>query len=98
MARRKRRNHNANFKAKVALEAVKMNRTISQIADEYSLHSNQVTTWKKNLLEGAVELFESKKVKEEPLPSEDVDALKAKIGELTMELDWLKKKSQNWLP
>ena len=98
MARRKRRNHNAKFKAKVAVEAIKGTRTIAQVADEFSLHSNQVTTWKKLLLEGSASLFESTKKDADPEPSEDVEALKAKVGELTMELDWLKKKSRSWLP
>ena len=98
MARRKRRNHNTKFKAKVALEAIKGTRTIAQIADEFNLHGNQVTTWKKQLLEGSASLFETSIKEPDPEPSEDVEALKAKVGELTMELDWLKKKSQNWLP
>lgn len=97
MARRKRRNHNAKFKAKVALEAVKGNRTIGEIADEFELHSNQVTSWKKQLCDDIESIFESaNSKKEEPDHCEDVEALQAKIGQLTMELDWLKKKSKNW--
>ena len=98
MPRRKRRNHNASFKAKVAVEAIKGNRTIAEIADQFGIHGNQVTTWKKQLLEGSISLFETGKKESKPEPSEDVEALKAKVGELTMELDWLKKKSQSWLP
>jgi transposase len=96
MARRKRRNHKSEFKAKVALEALKGNQTISQIADDFEIHSNQVTTWKTQLRKGIASIFESSEKEAEPDPSEDVEALRAKIGELTMELDWLKKKSKNW--
>lgn len=96
MARRKRRNHSSKFKAKVALEAAKGIKTISQIADEFELHSNQVTTWKTQLKEGIEAIFDTAPAKpSEPDPTEDVDALQAKIGELTMQLDWLKKKSKN---
>lgn len=96
MARRKRRNHKPEFKAKVALEALKGNQTISQIADDFEIHSNQVTTWKADLRKGIASIFESSEKEVAPDPSEDVAALQAKIGELTMELDWLKKKSKNW--
>ena len=97
MKRRKRRNHSPRFKAKVAVEAMKGNRTISQIADEFELHSNQVTGWKTQLREGIESIFETAPEKAPaPEPCEDIAALQAKIGELTMELDWLKKKSKNW--
>ena len=97
MTRRKRRNHNPEFKAKVALEALKGLRTISQIADEFEIHNNQVTTWKTQLRKEIVSIFETAPEKEaKPGPTEDIEALQAKIGELTMELDWLKKKSKNW--
>jgi len=97
MKRRKRRNHSPRFKAKVAVEAIKGNRTISQIADEFELHSNQVTGWKTQLREGIESIFETAPEKAlKPDPSEDIAALQAKVGELTMELDWLKKKSENW--
>ncbi len=98
MPRRKRRNHNPSFKAKVAVEALKGNQTIAEIADQFGIHGNQATTWKKQLLEGSMSLFETGKKEPTPEPSEDVEALKAKVGELTMELDWQKKKSQRWLP
>jgi transposase-like protein len=97
MTRRKRRNHKPEFKAKVALEALKGNRTVTQIADEFEVHSNQVTTWKTQLRKEIASIFETASGKEtKPDPSEDVEALQAKIGELTMEIDWLKKKSKNW--
>ena len=92
MPRRKRRNHRPEFKAKVAFEALKGDQTITQIADKYELHGNQVTTWKKRLKEKMASLFEGAEDKDRQAdPTEDVAALQAKIGELTMELDWLKK-------
>ena len=97
MARRKRRNHSPEFKARVALEALKGIETIAQIADRFELHGNQVTTWKADLKNGIVSIFETESKKpSKPEPMEDIEALRAKIGELTMELDWLKKKSKNW--
>jgi transposase-like protein len=80
-------------KAKVAIEAVKNQKTMSEIAQEYSVHPTQIGIWKKTLLENASQLFDdkrsSKKVDENP----DVELLYAKIGKLNMELDWLRKKS-----
>ena len=84
------------FKAKVALEALKGIKTITQIADSFELQSNQVSIWKTDLKNGIVSIFETESKKSvKPEPTEDVEALQAKIGELTMELDWLKKKSKS---
>jgi transposase-like protein len=58
MTRRPRRNHSAAFKARVALEAVKGERTLADLAQQYDVHPNQVTTWRAQLLEGASEIFE----------------------------------------
>ena len=97
MPRKKRRNHSAKFKGKVALEAAKGIRTATAIADEYELHTNQVSAWKTELLDGVEGIFEAAPTKPvEPEPFEDVASLQAKIGELTMQLDWLKKKSKQW--
>ena len=94
---RKRRNHSPEFKAKVALEALRGIKTITQIADSFELQSNQVSTWKMDLKNGITAIFETESKKPvKPEPTEDIEALRAKIGELTMELDWLKKKSKNW--
>lgn len=86
MAKRPRRNHTAAFKAKVALEAVKEERTVIEIAEIYDVHPNQVTQWKKQLLERASEAFEKERAPEEG-PS--VRELNAKIGQLVMENDFL---------
>jgi transposase-like protein len=87
-----RRQHSAEFKAKVALEAIRGERTINELAAEYGVHPVQITQWKKVVLEEVSTLFSSRrgaKAKEE-------DALKAalyqQIGQLKVELDWLKKK------
>ncbi|MBC7248226.1 MAG: transposase [Actinobacteria bacterium] len=86
MAKRPRRNHTPAFKAKVALEAVKEEKTVVEIAEIYDVHPNQVTKWKKQLLERASEAFEKERPQEEG-PS--VRELNAKIGQLVMENDFL---------
>jgi len=86
MTKRPRRNHSAVFKAKVALEAVKEEQTLIQLSERFQVHPNQITEWKKQLLEKAPEVFEKgKKNPNEP----DVKELHAKIGRLTMENDFL---------
>ena len=88
MSRRPRRNHSAAFKAKVAIAAIKGERTIAQIADQFDVHPNQVTTWKAQLEGGAAEVFGAGTGTAQA-PPVDVKALRAKIGELTLENDFL---------
>jgi len=76
-------------KAKVALEVVKGLKTINEIAQEYGVHPNQVSQWKKELLENAGSLFEGKRGPKPVNAVNDPDRLYAKIGQLNMELDWL---------
>jgi len=89
-----RKSYPKELKAKVALEAIKGDRTISQIVSEYGVHSSQVTAWKKRVLEELPEIFSNGRSKKR----EDEEGLKARlfqeIGELKFELDWLKKKSR----
>lgn len=93
MSERKRKIFTGAQKAKVALEAVKGTRTINEIAQEHGVHPNQVSQWKKELLENAGSLFEGKRGPK-PINTENgSERLYAKIGQLNMELEWLKKKS-----
>jgi putative transposase len=89
-----KKNHDAAFKAKVALEAVKGEKTLSQIASEYGVHANQIGQWKKRLLEELPGLFSDRRRKEEKEEAAEADELYRQIGQLKVELDWLKKKSQ----
>ena len=86
MTRRPRRNHTPVFKAKVALAAVKGDRTLAQLAERFDVHPNQITSWKAQLEEGAADVFGSGGVVQ---PAVDVKSLHAKIGELTLENDFL---------
>jgi transposase-like protein len=88
MSRRPRRNHSPAFKAKVAIAAIKGERTIAQIADQFDVHPNQVTTWKAQLEGGAADVFGAGSGAASA-PTVDVKALHAKIGELTLENDFL---------
>lgn len=82
------------FKAKVALEAVRGEKTIAQIASEYGVHANQIGQWKKRLLEELPGLFSDRRKREEKEGSAETDELYRQIGQLKVELDWLKKKSR----
>jgi len=86
MSKRPRRNHAPAFKAKVALDALKGAQTIVEIAERYQVHPNQITEWKKQLLEHAAEVFGKDK---KPDQGPDVKELHAKIGQLSMENDFL---------
>jgi transposase-like protein len=92
-----RKTHNAAFKAKVALEAVKGEKTITEIASGYSVHPNQIRQWRAQLLERLPEMFSQRKSQNEKSQDELVAELFRQIGQLKVELDWLKKKSQQLL-
>ena len=87
MSRRPRRNHTPAFKAKVALAAIKGEMTLAQLAEHFDVHPNQITTWKAQLQEGAADVFGPGVGA--PQPAIDVKSLHAKIGELTLENDFL---------
>lgn len=89
MTKRARRNHNPAFKAKVALAAIKGEKTLAELAQLYDVHPNQITAWKAHLLEGAAEVFGSSSAAKEAATAVDVKMLHAKIGELTLENDFL---------
>ena len=87
MTRRARRNHTPAFKAKVALAAVKGEKTLAELAQLFDVHPNQITNWKAQLLEGAAGVFGSGGAHPEVAPAVDLKALHAKIGELALEND-----------
>lgn len=88
MARRPRRNHSPEFKAKVALEAAKGEYTLAELAKRFDVHPNQITAWKAQLLKRMGEVFD-KSLAQSSEPQVDVKVLHAKIGELTLENDFL---------
>lgn len=91
----KRRRHEPEFKARVALEALKGIKTIQQIAKDYDVHPVQVSDWKKLMAEGASEIFGPGRAKANAKDFEgERDELHAKIGQLTCEVDFLRKKSK----
>jgi transposase-like protein len=87
MAKRSRRNHGAEFKAKAALAAIRGDKTMAELATQFGVHAHQITEWKKQLLERAGEVFDNPRRKDEP--SVDLKALHAKIGQLALENDFL---------
>ena len=89
MSKRPRRNHSPAFKAKVALAAIKGERTVAQLADQFDVHPNQITTWKTQLEAAASEVFGPGSGSKSAMPPVDVKALHAKIGELALENDFL---------
>ena len=88
--KRKYRNHTAAFKANVAIEAEKEEKTTAELAQEYGVHGSQIAAWKKQLLESARDIFESRTDKRKDSEA-DIKDLQAKIGELVVERDFLLK-------
>ena len=89
MTRRSRRNHSPAFKAKVALAAVRGEKTLSELAEQFDVHPNQISTWREQLLKGASDVFGDAAKSPTTAPAVDVKTLHAKIGELTLENDFL---------
>lgn len=92
--RNMRRNHDSAFKAKVALESIKGEKTMAQISSEYGVHVNQIRQWRKHLLSELPGLFSDKRQRADKEHEALEDELYRQIGQLKVELEWLKKKSQ----
>jgi transposase-like protein len=90
MARRS--TYQASFKSKVALEALKENKTLSDLAQDYKIHPAQITKWKTQAIQGMSQLFEDRRRKKKA-PDVDIEALYAQLGKLQSQLEFLKKKT-----
>ncbi len=89
MTKRTRRNHSGSFKAKVALAAMHGDRTLIEIAQQYEVHPNQVTEWKRQLLERAADVFDGGGASAKSGSEGDLKVLHAKIGQQALEIDFL---------
>jgi transposase-like protein len=93
MSKKEARQYSAEEKTKIALEALREELTISQISSKYGVHSTQISNWKKQALESMVSGFKDKRKGKDPGDGNLVGELYQQIGQLTVERDWLKKKS-----
>jgi|SRR6185312_12859903 len=89
MSRRSRRNHSPGFKAKVALAAIKGEKTLAELAQLHDVHTTQIAAWKAQLLAGAADVFNTGSPAQSSAPGVDLKTLHAKIGELALENDFL---------
>ena len=89
MTKRPRRNHSADFKAKVALAAIRGEKTLIELSQQFDVHANQIKQWKDQLLAGASAVFGGEAKSDAAAPAVDVKTLHAKIGELALENDFL---------
>jgi transposase-like protein len=88
----KRRRFSGEFKSKVAVEAIKGQRTVAELAGQYQVHPNQITQWKKQLLDGAAQVFSHRPDADRQHQDELTAKLYQQIGQMKVELDWLQKK------
>jgi transposase len=91
MSKTKRKRYSAEFKAKVALDAIKGEQTLAELAAKYSLHPNMITNWKRQAIDNMAETFSSKTDHSKGLDEAQLKDLHAKIGQLTIERDFLAK-------
>ena len=89
-----RKTYTANDKAKIALEALKGDVTLNQLTAKYQVHSTQINAWKKRLKEGVQGIFKDQRSKEDYSKEALIEELYKKVGQLQIEIDWLKKKSE----
>jgi len=94
MARSIRKTHDSAFKAKVALEAIKGEKTLTQLSSEFGVHPNQIGQWRKQVLKSLPDLFSNPHHKENKEQEDLTSELYRQIGQLKVEMDWLKKKSR----
>jgi transposase-like protein len=92
-SRRKRRTFEKTFQAKVALAAVRGDKTLSELASQFDVHPNQVSIWRRTLVERSAELFEDGRKRKPDEESANIEELYEQIGRLKVEVEWLKKKS-----
>lgn len=92
-SKRQRRKLTPEFKAKVAIEAFKERQSVAELAKQFNVHPNQITTWKRQLLDGSADVFAKGHHDAQPDRQELIDDLYRTIGQNQVELDWLKKKS-----
>lgn len=90
---RQRKSYSADMKAKIAMEAIKGQRTVQEIGSHYSVHPSQVAQWKKHAVEHLAQVFQDGRSRDERADEELKAELYQQIGQLQVELDWLKKKS-----
>ena len=88
-----RKKHSNELKARIALDAIRGQKTMSELASEYGVHANQIGRWKKQLLDAAPDIFSRGKNKEAEKNEVERDHLYKKVGQLQIEVDWLKKKT-----
>jgi len=88
-----RKTHTTDFKAKVAIEAIRQQKTVNELTSEYGVHATQINLWKKQALAVIPEAFSGKKEKIQDNQQQNIDELHRQIGQLIAERDWLKKKS-----
>jgi transposase len=89
----KRRNHSASFKSKVALEAISGELTLAELATKHSVHQTQITKWKRQLLDGVADIFSGTADNKAASHEDEIKELHAKIGQLTVEKDFLERVS-----
>jgi transposase-like protein len=89
---KKRKSYSKELKARVALDAIKGQKTVGELATEYAIHTNQISQWKRNLLDGASELFARGRDRGDEAHEAEKDRLYQQIGKLQVEVEWLKKK------
>ena len=94
MVRNTRRGHDGVFKAKVALEACKGEKTLAQLSSGFGVHANQIRQWRKQLLQELPSLFSDGRKRQDHEKNDLISELYRQIGQLKVEVDWLKKKSQ----